>query len=807
MDEESFKNAEAELQCLLQEICNFKGEELYPSKSAEILDKIGLLYQTKSRDKISLIQSAALYNAAIVRQPNNQEFRNHLQSLCNHVLICADAQQKVDLVAFAERIKEDQLSKMRSRVNENLNKVEKIPNGSKDPAKIQLYVNQVQFLQNGLSEDYKRIMADISNKCIKIMGQHPCGYALLGMGSLARNEITPYSDFEHIITLENYNVTAEELDQCKEYFRWYSTIFHIIVINLQETDLYSVCVPCLNDHTKESGNWFYDRFTHPGISFDGMMPHACHFPLGKTQETPELPWRTELIQTINDMVKYLKVKSIKEGYKLGNLLTKTCFVAGDESVYVQFSKKVQDILAQNQTEQSTSFRQQLDEDFAKYGAKEALLEFDVDNQINIKGVIYRCITLFVSALGRLSGSDENSGFEVIEKLKNTGVVSDFAALRLFHAVAVACHLRMSTCISSGRREDVVLKENDYLGNEKLQHLFQVVERDSLVKCLATSLILQEVMSNYLTNHNISVGEGLNLAFQDLQICYELYFLNRFCCEEEAVRRGREFLENLRPKNDFVLNLGEEEPMEHLPFGNEYVRNLVLSRVCDGLIRKGRYTECLKVCKKFKELNLPVSAKTQLNVYSFQLYCNLYLNNCQLVKDKTDTLLKQNLPIKQSEFFLILSINSSSNFMLKNYNDALISLKKAYRSKNLSLQKSWNMAEFHKLPLQLEIISVSLIELGRTQQGLHWALEALNYLEKLGAHTDLQAMFVRIVKLQQRCVEYFQMDRPAPILFNTYFGIHEAVVYNTLEKEDPTIANRFFLEKIDEMEAKLASHSD
>ena len=107
------------------------------------------------------------------------------------------------------------------------------------------------------------------------MGQPPCKYALVGMGSLASDEITPFSDFEHVITLENLTLpTSEQLEDFKEYFRWFSVIFHIVVVKSQETDLYSVCVPSLNDHTNKNGNWFYDNINRQGISFDGMMPHC-----------------------------------------------------------------------------------------------------------------------------------------------------------------------------------------------------------------------------------------------------------------------------------------------------------------------------------------------------------------------------------------------------------------------------------------------------------------------------------------------------------------------------------------------------
>ena len=67
---------------------------------------------------------------------------------------------------------------------------------------------------------------------------------------------------------------------------------------MQETDLYSMFIPCLNDHSQSNGNWFYNKFIPQGISFDGMMPHACHFPLCKTQETVKTPWTTELIKPI-----------------------------------------------------------------------------------------------------------------------------------------------------------------------------------------------------------------------------------------------------------------------------------------------------------------------------------------------------------------------------------------------------------------------------------------------------------------------------------------------------------------------------
>ena len=85
----SFEKIEAELTEQLKQSCDSNGRERNRQESAMILNEFGLLYKTKSPDKISLIQSASLFNAAIVRQPLKQKFQDDLHQLCEHVLHCA----------------------------------------------------------------------------------------------------------------------------------------------------------------------------------------------------------------------------------------------------------------------------------------------------------------------------------------------------------------------------------------------------------------------------------------------------------------------------------------------------------------------------------------------------------------------------------------------------------------------------------------------------------------------------------------------------------------------------------------------
>ena len=132
-------------------------------------------------------------------------------------------------------------------------------------------------------------MYDLSHYCEKVMGEAPCKFTVIGMGSLARKEITPYSDFEHIIVLEELSKQEMPTENILNYFRWFSVIFQTVVLNLQETILPSVSIYSLNNKKSKHGDWFYDAFTTRRISFDGMMPHACKFPLGRQEFTDDKP--------------------------------------------------------------------------------------------------------------------------------------------------------------------------------------------------------------------------------------------------------------------------------------------------------------------------------------------------------------------------------------------------------------------------------------------------------------------------------------------------------------------------------------
>ena len=305
-------------------------KELDSPKAGEMFHKIGLLYRKKEHDKISLIQSAGLLNAAILRKPLNVSgVQSDLFELCRYILQQAEAKnQDADLVKEAKVIK-DSIKEMRNEVKNTLNSSickipEDIPNKELKELKLNK-VSNIQKLNKEIANQYKNIMKKLSQRCQDIMGEPPCDYAIAGMGSLAREEITPYSDFEHIILLEDVTITEKHLN----YFRWFTVIFHVIILNVQETIIASLNIKSLE--------WFYDGTTPRGISLDGMMSHACKFPLGRQHATENKSFTTELIKPVCKMLQYLSSEEdLKNGYHLADILTKTCYVFGNEDIFEQF---------------------------------------------------------------------------------------------------------------------------------------------------------------------------------------------------------------------------------------------------------------------------------------------------------------------------------------------------------------------------------------------------------------------------------------------------------------------------------------
>ena len=269
-------NNEAVLEQQLKEVYR-NGKEICPKQSAKIFHKLGQLYCQKNPNMVKLIQCAALYNAAIARSPDNVDaIKNDLKQLCNQVLRLADAKNlNANLITASEQIKQE-IEQMRLKVENKLYSLQnkrKFIKFYKTRKNIESYqIKSIKNYQESIAEDYTNIMANLAKYCENIMGVAPCKFTLVGLGSLARKEITPYSDFEHIIVLEEMSNKLASNQKVLNYFRWFSVIFQIILINLQETILPSVVIEGLNS---PNDDWFLIESQNVELALMGCcLTHA-----------------------------------------------------------------------------------------------------------------------------------------------------------------------------------------------------------------------------------------------------------------------------------------------------------------------------------------------------------------------------------------------------------------------------------------------------------------------------------------------------------------------------------------------------
>ena len=526
---------EFELSKELKSLCHQhkeKWKENNPHQSAQVLCKLGLLYKDKclvtnenSMDrKISFIQCVALLNCALVRNPLSKT-KNDLHDVCSELLQAADAQQQeFDFMEFSSSLK-NQIQNWRNHLKREVNNITAIPDEADEETLSHLGQEKeknVKILQTQITKKYKSLMALVSDTCISVLGKIPCQYALVGMGSMAREEITPFSDFENMILLQEGVQCRknEEYEQILEYFRWYAVMFQVILINLGETILPSVAIPTLNDFIKPGGDWFFDAFTTRGISFDGMMPHASKNPLGRQQILENKPWKTELIKPISEMVRYLdQEEDLKNGYHLADILTSTCHVAGSETLYETFETSVRKKLTDSRNNTEEEINKVIKDDMKTYSTKLSLFATVESDSYNVKQFVYRSTTIFIAGLAKIHNIKSGSCFDVIEQMNQKNLISDAFKQKLQYAVAIACEIRLKTYLKKNCQDDyVAFRDED--DHDIASTLIEIVGKRScydyfeIACCLQYDVIAHLNLSDdYMYFHPVTMSIAISSFFK------------------------------------------------------------------------------------------------------------------------------------------------------------------------------------------------------------------------------------------------------------------------------------------------------
>ncbi|CAH1272234.1 TTC28 [Branchiostoma lanceolatum] len=306
----------------------------------------------------------------------------------------------------------------------------------------------VKALFKTIAKNRQRFIQDLVDECIVVLGPPPCKYAFIGLGSQATELVTPYSDLEFAILIED----GKDVDDTRRYFLNLTHYLHLKVIILGETILPAMAIPSLNDFQSEDPekDWFFDSVTPRGFAFDGFMPWASKTPFGrdKTKSKPRL----SLIQTPNEMAKFQQLDiSVSEGYHLSDILRRFVFLAGEKELVNEYGGELSEIIT---SDLSSHFQSHLSALQLLYDNKDHFANHEPTGQLlNVKKDIYRFPGIAIELLALCCKVTHSSAWDVIDRLKEMEKIGEENATHLTVLTSISAELRLRTYIANGGQKD------------------------------------------------------------------------------------------------------------------------------------------------------------------------------------------------------------------------------------------------------------------------------------------------------------------------------------------------------------------
>ena len=347
------------------------------------------------------------------------------------------------------------LEEVRSKVtSEYFPTLAKFPNwNSEDEEK---RCHEIESMYKKIYDDMKCFLVDILFHCSQIAGPAPCNFSIIGLGSTSRKEVTPYSDLEFSILVDDNSKNPSP--EKRQYFRFLTYFIQMQIIKLGETILPSVGISSLNDFYSKNmeDDWFYDDVIPKGFSFDGMMPWACKTPLGRKEWRGQPP--QEYIMTVDEMLKLQDVipDSSMDSLKTANVFRSVCHLFGDEKLTMTYEQKLSAHFTH--IDRTRSFREQvlqIMESLLETYGEEGMATQHFGTQQDVKKEVYRLTSLLVEQLSKFFLIFGQSSWQCVHEMRMKKILTEDGAKNLLAALSITTELRLKCYQKQGRQKEAL----------------------------------------------------------------------------------------------------------------------------------------------------------------------------------------------------------------------------------------------------------------------------------------------------------------------------------------------------------------
>ena len=370
--------------------------------------------------------------------------------------------------ALRDRIEEDKLSLLYMRAKFGQEAVSLAASRDQQGSTEEVLAAEAVYIEGS-----KKLFAEIAEASKKLLANFyqageeelkaagiacPCKYAIMGLGSVALQQATPYSDLEFAILMEDApdEATAESW---RAYFRKLTHLVHFRVINLGETVL---------------------PFSEYKVSLDHLGRKGLNFDLGGKTPLGRKDKGYELIQPVQGMMEYLK----NEGNKMEHMdkllpfvLERTCYIYGDQVLhdgYLAAQRELwpkkdaagkhpyQERMMKTLLKGMTELEYNSQTGVVKKGREQAgnlrlvgpkLHPDDAGRLYDVKQEIYRLPDRLLYSLAMYYNIRPQSAWDAVDKLLASNKINEAAARHLKYMVSFAAMLRLETYFHHGQQDE------------------------------------------------------------------------------------------------------------------------------------------------------------------------------------------------------------------------------------------------------------------------------------------------------------------------------------------------------------------